>query len=259
MTRIFHAAIAMLVLFILAPIVVVVVASFSAKAIPEFPPSEWSFKWYAHALSQPIFTESAKNSAWLALVSTALATPIAMGVAYAIVRFDFRGKDALQTFMLSPLIVPSIVIGLAILLAFATLGIRGVGLRLVGAHVLITFPYLVRTIMASMARVDMTVEEAARTLGASGLRTFWHITLPLVRPGIIAGMIFSFIVSFDNVSVSLFLSSARTNTLPLAILNYVEYNFDPSVAAISTMLIVFSLAAAVLLERVVGLRRVVGF
>jgi putative spermidine/putrescine transport system permease protein len=258
MTRVFHAAIALLVVFILAPIVVVVVASFSAKAIPEFPPSEWSVRWYAHALSQPIFTDSAVNSAWLALVSTALATPIAMGVAYVIVRFDFRGKDALQTFMLSPLIVPSIVIGLAILLAFATIGIKGVGLRLIGAHVLITFPYLVRTIMASMARVDLTVEEAAKTLGANGLRTFWHITLPLVRPGIIAGMLFSFIVSFDNVSVSLFLTSARTNTLPLAILNYVEYNFDPSVAAISTMLILFSLSAAVLLERAVGLRRVVG-
>lgn len=256
MTRSFHTLIAILIVFILAPIVVVVVASFSARAIPEFPPSSWSIKWYAHALQQPIFTDSAKNSAWLALVSTALATPIAMGAAYVIVRFEFYGKDALQTFMLSPLIVPSIIIGLAILLLFATLGIRGVGLRLVGAHVLITFPYLVRTIMASLARVDMTLEEVARTLGASGLRTFWHVTVPLVRPGVIAGMLFSFIISFDNVSVSLFLTSARTNTLPLAILNYVEYNYDPSIAAISTMLILFSLTAAVVLERAVGLRRV---
>ena len=258
MTRSFHTLIAILIVFILAPIVVVVVASFSARAIPEFPPSSWSIKWYAHALQQPIFTDSAKNSAWLALVSTALATPIAMGAAYVIVRFEFYGKDALQTFMLSPLIVPSIIIGLAILLLFATLGIRGVGLRLVGAHVLITFPYLVRTIMASLARVDMTLEEVARTLGASGLRTFWHVTVPLVRPGVIAGMLFSFIISFDNVSVSLFLTSARTNTLPLAILNYVEYNYDPSIAAISTMLILFSLTAAVVLERAVGLRRVFG-
>jgi putative spermidine/putrescine transport system permease protein len=124
--------------------------------------------------------------------------------------------------------------------------------------VLVTFPYLVRTIMASLARFDQSLEEAARTLGAHPLRGFMLVTLPLIRPGVIAGMLFALIVSFDNVSVSLFLTSARSNTLPLAILNYVEYNFDPSVAAISTMLVVVSLTAAVLMERAVCLRRVVG-
>ena len=100
--------------------------------------------------------------------------------------------------------------------------------------------------------------KVARTLGASALRCFVLVTLPLVRPGVVAGMLFAFIVSFDNVSLSLFLTNARTNTLPIAILNYVEYNFDPSVAAISTMLVAFSLGAALLVERLVGLRRVVG-
>jgi putative spermidine/putrescine transport system permease protein len=138
------------------------------------------------------------------------------------------------------------------------MGVRDVGARLVGAHVLITFPYMVRTILASLARLDPAVEEAARTLGASALRCFVLVTLPLVRPGVVAGMLFAFIVSFDNVSLSLFLTNARTNTLPIAILNYVEYNFDPSVAAISTMLVAFSLGAALLVERLVGLRRVVG-
>jgi putative spermidine/putrescine transport system permease protein len=250
--------IALLVLFIVAPIIVVVIASFSAKEVPEFPPSAWSLRWYGFALSQQIFVRSAINSAWLATVATALATPVALGAALAIVRCRFPGRDALQSFLLAPLFVPAIVISLAILLAFAGLGIRDIGLRLVGAHVLITFPYLVRTIIASLARIDTMLEEAARTLGASPWRTFRHVTLPLVMPGVIAGMLFAFIVSFDNVSVSLFLTTARTNTLPLAILNYVEYNFDPSIAAISTMLITLSLAAAILLERMVGLRRVLG-
>jgi len=258
MTRLLQIAVALVAAFILAPIVVVVAASVSDTPTPEFPPRGLSLRWYAHALAEPSFTGSAVNSLWLAASATLLAAPVALAAAYAIVRCRFPGRDALQTFLLAPLVVPSLVVGLAILLAFAGLGLREVGLRLVAAHVLITFPYIVRTIIASLARLDVMVEEAARTLGASPLRAFWHVTLPLVRPGLIAGMLFAFIVSFDNVSLSLFLATAHTNTLPLAILNYVEYNFDPSVAAISTMLIAASLLIAVLLERLVGLRRVVG-
>lgn len=258
MTALHRLAVALVALFIAAPILVVVAASLSDSAIPEFPPRGLSLRWYAHALNEQVFVTAAINSLWLAAISTALATPLALAAAYGLLRGEFRGRDALQTLLLAPLVVPSLVIGLAILLAFSGLGIREVGVRLVGAHVLITFPYMVRTILASLARLDPMVEEAARTLGASPLRCFLLVTLPLLRPGVIAGMLFAFIVSFDNVSVSLFLTTARTNTLPLAILNYVEYNFDPSVAAISTMLVVFSLGAAVLMERLVGLRRVVG-
>ncbi|MBM3504443.1 MAG: ABC transporter permease [Alphaproteobacteria bacterium] len=258
MTRAFHVYIGFLIVFIMAPILIVAVVSFSGGKVPEFPPKSFSFQWYDYALNYSLFTRSAVNSAWLALISTVIAAPIAVAAALAIVRKRFPGRDAIQTFLLAPLIVPSIVIGLSILLGFATVGIRDIFFRLIGAHVLITFPYLVRTVIASLSRVDVTVEEAARTLGANNWRTFWHVTLPLIRPGIIAGMLFSFIVSFDNVSVSLFLTSARTNTLPLAILSYVEFNFDPSIAAISTMLILFSLGAAVILERVVGLRKVLG-
>jgi putative spermidine/putrescine transport system permease protein len=244
--------------FVLAPIAVVVIASFSDGAIPQFPPRIWSLRWYAHALDEAAFTDAAWNSAWLAVVATLIATPLALAAAFAIMRGRFPGRQALQAFFLAPLFVPAIVISLALLVAMARLGIRDVSLRLVGAHVLVTFPYLVRTIMASLARFDQSLEEAARTLGAHPLRGFMLVTLPLIRPGVIAGMLFALIVSFDNVSVSLFLTSARSNTLPLAILNYVEYNFDPSVAAISTMLVVVSLTAAVLMERAVGLRRVVG-
>jgi putative spermidine/putrescine transport system permease protein len=236
----------------------VVAVSLTDSPIPEFPPRGLTLRWYAHALSEDVFTTSALNSLWLATIATALATPLALAAAYGLVRGRFRGRDAIQTLLLAPLVVPSLVIGLAILLAFSGMGVRDVGARLVGAHVLITFPYMVRTILASLARLDPAVEEAARTLGASALRCFVLVTLPLVRPGVVAGMLFAFIVSFDNVSLSLFLTNARTNTLPIAILNYVEYNFDPSVAAISTMLVAFSLGAALLVERLVGLRRVVG-
>ena len=258
MTALHRLVVLLVAAFILAPIVVVVAVSLTDSPIPEFPPRGLTLRWYAHALSEDVFTTSALNSLWLATLATAIATPLALAAAYGLVRGRFRGRDAIQTLLLAPLVVPSLVIGLAILLAFSGMGVRDAGARLVGAHVLITFPYMVRTILASLARLDPAVEEAARTLGASALRCFVLVTLPLVRPGVVAGMLFAFIVSFDNVSLSLFLTNARTNTLPIAILNYVEYNFDPSVAAISTMLVAFSLGAALLVERLVGLRRVVG-
>ena len=147
---------------------------------------------------------------------------------------------------------------IAILLAFSAAGWRDPMSRLLLAHVVITLPYMVRTVMASLARLDPLAEEAAMTLGASRLRAFFHVTLPLLLPGLVAGAVFAFIVSFDNVSVSLFLTTARSLTLPIAVLGYVEFNFDPSVAALSTLLILTSLVAAIGVERAVGLRRALG-
>lgn len=258
MKRALHLYACAVIAFILAPVVVVVAASFGSSEVTEFPPRALTFRWYAHAWSQSIFVDAAWNSAWLALVATAIATPVALTASIAIVRYRFPGKDFVQSLLLAPLVVPAIVTGLAILVAFAAVGLRDVPTRLIGAHVLIVTPYLIRTIMASLAQIDPTLEECARTLGATSPRAFWHVTLPLIRPGLIAGMLFAFILSFDNVSVSLFLTNVRTNTLPLAMLNYVEYNFDPSIAAIASMLVFFSIGSAVLLERLVGLKRLLG-
>ena len=244
--------------FIAAPTFVVLVTSFGRNATLEFPPSAWSMVWYSRALSRSEFQSAAFNSFWIAALTTLIAAPIALAAALAIVRGNFPGRNAIQVFLLAPLVVPSIVIGLAILVAAATIGVRVVEERLVAAHVLITFPYLVRTIVASLSRVDPLAEEAARTLGANSFQAFWNVTLPAVFPGLVAGMIFAFIVSFDNVSISLFLASARTTTLPLSILSYVETNLDPSVAAVSTLLVLFSLLSALLLERIVGLRKALG-
>jgi putative spermidine/putrescine transport system permease protein len=244
--------------FIAAPIFVVVVTSFGRSAILEFPPSAWSFAWYGRALARTEFQSAALNSFWIATITTVIATPIALAAAFAIVRGRFPGRNAIQIFLMAPLVVPSIVIGLAILVFAAAIGVRVVEERLVAAHILITFPYLVRTIVASLSRVDPLAEEAARTLGANAIRAFWYVTLPALFPGLVAGMIFAFIVSFDNVSISLFLASARTTTLPLSILSYVETNLDPSVAAVSTLLVFLSLVTALLLERMVGLRNALG-
>ena len=244
--------------FVLAPIVVVVVASFSAGAVPEFPPSSWSLRWYAHALSQPVFLTAARNSAVLAALATLINLPLSLAAALALTRGRFPGREAVQTLLLAPLVVPAVVTGIAILLAFSAAGWRDPMSRLLLAHVVVTLPYMVRTVMASLARLDPLAEEAAMTLGADRFRAFLHVTLPLLLPGLVAGAVFAFIVSFDNVSVSLFLTTARSSTLPIAVLGYVEFNFDPSVAALSTLLILASLVAAVGVERAVGLRRALG-
>lgn len=254
----FAALAASLFAFVLAPIVVVVVASFSAGAVPEFPPSSWSLRWYEHALAQPVFLSAARNSAVLAALSTAINVPIALAAALALSRGRFPGREAVQTILLAPLVVPAVVTGISILLAFSAAGWRDAMSRLLLAHVVITLPYMVRTVMATLARLDPLAEEAAMTLGADRLRVFLHVTLPLLLPGLAAGAVFAFIVSFDNVSVSLFLASARASTLPVAVLGYVEFNFDPSVAALSTLLVLASLVAAAGLERAVGLRRALG-
>jgi len=206
---------ALIATFILAPTIVVVGSSFSGGTLPQFPPSDLSLRWYAHALSQPIFTEAAFNSLWLALVATALATPIALAAAIAIVRGDFAGKTAIQAVLLAPLFVPAIVVSLSILLVSARLNIRDVGFRLVAAHVLITMPYLVRTLIASLTRFDVTLEEAARTLGASPLRTFRIITLPLIRPGLVAACILSLQLAWNDFLFSAVLTNNATRTLPV--------------------------------------------
>jgi putative spermidine/putrescine transport system permease protein len=133
--------------------------------------------------------------------------------------------------------------------------VREAPLRLLIGHALIVLPYVVRTTLASLARLDPAWTEAAETLGASRLAAFRQIILPLIRPGVVAGMLFGFILSFDDVSVSLFLVDARTVTLPLAIMSYLQYNFDPSIAAISSMLIGLTVVVVVVVERRLGMKQ----
>ncbi|MBV8169032.1 MAG: ABC transporter permease subunit [Alphaproteobacteria bacterium] len=192
-----------------------------------------------------------------ASAAVAISTPIALAAALGVAYGRFRHQAAIEAALLGPLLVPGIVIGIALLVAFSTIGFRDAPLRLLAAHCLIALPYMTRTILASLARQDGTLRESARTLGAGDLAVFWHITLPLLRPGIVAGMIFAFLRSLGDVPVTMFLTDARNNTLPLAIMANLEYNADPSTAAISSMVTVACLALALLLERLFGLRRAV--
>ncbi|MCK8784271.1 ABC transporter permease [Roseomonas sp. NAR14] len=251
----FRALVGATYLFLLAPLACVVLVSFNGEAVQSFPPASWSLRWYAHAWAQESFRGGLLVSTLLACGAALIATPLAVAAALGLHRSRWRGRPALEALLLAPLVVPGIVIGISLLIALAALDVREAPLRLLIGHTVAILPYGVRTVLASLARLDPALDEAAETLGAGGWARFRHVTLPLIRPGILAGLVFGLILSFDDVSVSLFLADARTNTLPLAIMSYLEYSFDPSVAAISSMLIAVTLGLAVLLERGFGLKR----
>ncbi|WP_315835782.1 ABC transporter permease [Bradyrhizobium prioriisuperbiae] len=241
--------------FLLAPLVCIAIVSFNYEPVQSFPPTTWSFRWYASALQNAAFVNAATASGILALCATLVATPLGVMAAMGLWRSQWRGKPFLEAFFISPIIVPGLVTGISLLVALAAIDVREATIRLLIGHVLIVMPYVVRTTMASLSQLDPSLQEAAETLGASSWKAFFLIILPLIRPGVVAGMVFGFILSFDDVNVSLFLVDARTVTLPISIMSYLQYSFDPSVAAISTMLIALTFAATVILERWFGLKR----
>jgi putative spermidine/putrescine transport system permease protein len=248
----------LLYVFLLAPLVFVILVSFNGGDVPSFPPSDLSLKWYGEALRSENFMGGLVTSLWLALAATLVTAPIAVAAAFGISRGRWPGRALVEALFLSPLIVPGIVIGIAVLAAMAALGVGNAGLRLLLGHALIVLPYTLRTVLASMARMDPTLEEAGLVFGATRWQVLWHVTLPQLRGSIVAGCILSFILSFDDVSVSLFLGGTHSTTLPIAILSYMQYNFDPSIAAISAMLIIATLAVALVVERFFGLKKVLG-
>jgi putative spermidine/putrescine transport system permease protein len=235
-----------------------VIVSFNADAVQSFPPRAWSVHWYFNALHVPSFVSGFATSALVALGAAAIGGPAGVAAALALDRGRWPGKALVEAIFLAPLIVPGLVIGISLLVVFVAIDIRQTALRLLAGHVLIVLPYVIRTTLASLTRLDPAMAEAAETLGASKIMAFRRVVLPLILPGVQAGMLFGLILSFDDVSVSLFLVDAKTVTLPLAIMSYLQYSFDPSVAAISAMLIGLTIAVVAVLERRVGLKQVMG-
>ena len=194
----FYLFIAIVYAFIFAPLVVVVLISLNGGSVASFPIETWSLRWYFKALETTSFVSSLETSTWLAITSTVVALPIALASALAIARGDFPGRTSLEAFLMAPILVPGIVIGIALLLSSSILQIHQAPIRLVTAHLVIALPYCTRTILASLARLDPSLVESAMTLGANRWRAFLHITMPLAKPGIMAGMIFAFLQSFGD-------------------------------------------------------------
>jgi putative spermidine/putrescine transport system permease protein len=239
--------------FLLAPIVVVVVLSFTSGATLSFPPPGFSLRWVRYLAGRDEFITSAAISAQVALLASLAAVALGLPASIALIRGRFRAKAWIEHALMSPAILPGIITGVALLQYFTLIGLVRSFPRLVIAHVVICLPYAIRSISACLRGIDPSLEEASRTLGASPARTFRRVLLPLLRPGVAAALIFSFVTSFDNVVVSIYLIGGDTVTLPIRIFTYLEWQFDPSIAAISTIFIAVTIAVVVLVETVTGL------
>jgi putative spermidine/putrescine transport system permease protein len=241
--------------FLLAPVLIAIVLSFDTQSYLSFPPKGFTFDWYRSILQNPTILVAFQSSLALSVVVAAVATVIGGPAALVLARKTARSNGALVGLVTAPLVVPTVVLGLALLLAFAPLGLTDSYFGLTIAYVGLTLPYVVRITMVSFASSDLACEEAARVLGASPFVTFRRVTLPIVSPGILAGFAMAFLISFDEALIALFLVGSDTVLLPVEIYKYVSTRTDPQIAALSVLLIALSLGVVLLVERLVGLRR----
>ncbi len=248
-------------LLIIVPLLLTLYLSLFDEKLILFPPRGYTLSWYsaiAPNFGGPVIT-SLKLGAFSVIGSLALGIPAGIGLS----RHRFRGRGAISMLLLAPLTVPGIALGLAIYVALVAMDeqlgsmVTGSMIGLVLAHVMITTPWVVRLCLASLANHDRAAEEAAASLGAGPLTVIWRVTLPAMRAGIVAAALFAFVISFENLELALFLTSPGVTTLPVAVLQYLEYHIDPLVSAIAVAQIVAIAAVLLILDRFVRLGQVV--
>lgn len=246
---------------IFVPLVLTLYLSVFDETLIVFPPHGYTLRWYSEILPQ--FGGALRTSGLTALAAVAISLLLGVPAGIGLSRYRFRGRDAIGTLLLAPLTIPGVAIGLGIFVLAVMIeertdvAISGSLPLMVAAHVLITLPWVVRLCLASLANHDRAAEEAAASLGARPLTVIWRVTLPAMRSGIIAGALFAFIVSFENLEMTLFLIAPGMTTLPIAVLQYLQYHIDPLVAAIAVAQVVIVGGALILLDRQVRIARVV--
>lgn len=247
------------VAFLVLPIMVSVSMSFDSRTyLGPFPPPGLSLQWYENFFTDAYFLNGLKTSIILATIAAVISTSVGVTAALVLDRYEFPGKAALAAFFLSPLIVPAVVIGFALLLFFALIGVYNGFPRLIGGHIIITIPYTVRTTLAGLVGIRKSLTEAALSLGANERQAFWGVTFPLAKTGIVAGAVFAFAFSMDDVAVSMFLTDPHNYTLPVAMISAMRANFDMTISAAAVLLVVITLVLLFVLDRVVGLDKLIG-
>jgi putative spermidine/putrescine transport system permease protein len=242
--------------FMLAPLAVVVAVSFTDKGYISLPTDGLSLRWF-HALWQQ---DDLIDALWLSIrlgfVSASIAVALAVPASLALTRHRFRGRGALAGFFMSPLMIPYVVLGVAFLRFFTLAGLTGSFFWLALIHVIVVLPYALRLILAAATGLDRDGERAALSLGAGRFTAFRRIVLPLLLPGIAGGWILAFIQSFDELTMTVFVATPGTTTLPVAMYNQIAQTIDPLVASVSTVLIVGTAILMIVMDRIVGLDRV---
>ena len=249
--RIWTSAAWVVIIFMLAPLVVIVLGSFTAEEFLSLP-FKPSLRWYGDIVNHPRFLDGFITSLQLGAAAALLATLFGASAAIALARRHIPGSDAIALLLLLPIMVPSVIIGMALLQFFNHLYITSPYATLLIGHMIITLPYVMRTVTASLHVMPRGLEWAGANLGANPWRVIWHLVLPNILPGFIGGLIFAFVVSFDTVTVSIFLLKPSFIPLPVRLYDFVQTGVSPVLAAVSTLLILFTTASVYIAERIAG-------
>lgn len=245
-------------LYLIAPLVIVVVISFSAASFLQFPPPGLSLRWYHNLFDDPAWTDLLKVSIEILIPSAALATLLGTAAAHALVRGRIPGAAIIGAALMLPIVVPAIITAAALFGVYRGLGLNGTLTGLIIGHVIITTPYVVATVSSALRTMDPRLEAAAAILGAPPLTAFRRITAPLLMPAILSGLLFAAVASFDELIVSLFVSSARVRPVAVQMWSNIRGDVDPTIAAIASLCFAFALVALLLdsiLRRRAGVRR----
>ena len=249
----FHA---LVMLFMLAPLGVVCLVAFTPENTLSLPTAGFSLRWFSAVFERADFLDAFYNSLKLAALAASLATLIAVPAGLALTRYRFPGQGFVNGLLLSPIIIPHLVLGVALLRLFALLGVNGSFTWLVFAHVVVITPYVLRLVLAAAIGIDRSAEQAAQSLGAGRITLFCKVTLPMILPGVAGGWLLAFINSFDEVTLSIFVTSPATQTLPVRMYVYATESIDPMMAAVSALVIAVTALTMIALDRVYGLDRV---
>lgn len=245
-----------ILVFVMLPTIVVFISAFSSTSVLFFPPKGWSLRWFERAVSYDDFRQGFYSGLIVTAWASTLAVIIGTTLAIAIERYTFSCKQVLEGVLLSPLFIPHFTIGLGLLMLVSQLGLsRGYGL-VIFCHVVLVLPFVLRSVYVSLKNLEQRIELAAASLGASPLRVVWTITIPLILPGLLGGWMFAAILSFNEFTASLFITTQSTQTLPVAMYNYVREFADPTLAALSVIYITVTAVILIVANKFLGLGKV---
>ncbi|MDQ0206830.1 ABC transporter permease [Alkalicoccobacillus murimartini] len=239
--------------FLIGPLVIISITSFEPGSVLKFPPEGFSLNWYENIFKVAMFLETFKISILVSLAGNLMALLLGIPAAYALSRYDFKGKQLLNAIFISPVLIPGIVLGFTFLRYIIVAYGIPVYVGLFIGHTIIMLPFIIRVIASSLSNFDFSIEEAALSLGAGHVETFFKIVLPNIRSGIIAAVLIAFLESFNNVDISVFMTGPGFSTLPIQMLTYVENYFDPTIAAVSVLLMILTAGMMFLIERLMGI------
>jgi putative spermidine/putrescine transport system permease protein len=242
-------------LYLLAPILAIIPLSFSSSSFLAYPMPGWSLQWYQNLFTSDEWGRAAKNSFIVAPAATLIATVLGTLTAVGLARADFRGKGLLMSVLIAPMVVPIVVVGVACYLFFARIGLADTYTGLIVVHAALGAPFVVTTVLATLQNFNQNLVRASLSLGAGPVQTFFRVTLPVIAPGVISGALFAFATSFDEVVVTLFIAGPQQVTLPRQMFTGIRENINPTIAAVATLLILFTTCLMGVLEWIRGRRR----